>query len=386
MALAGPRAAGSEPACNTGVAWRSKLAQGKPGAMAMAMAMAWAWAWPAPRPPVPGRGGDKRVQQVLRVMVRRVVALSLALVATATAAAPACQTLPLQRLGPGLWWVPAPAAEADAHNRGHTSHLLLARDGPRLWAVGSGATPVLGQRLRCTAQARLGRVVTDLITPWAHAEVALGAAGLGEVRHWAHHQVALAMAEQCVHCVERLRQRLGSAAADLGDDPVRLPQRLLQGPGGRVGPFDWWVLPRAAGRVVTVLHHRASGVVMAPGLLWGDGPPDTRDADLALLHAGLLQLPRLVPAARRWVGESGPLLDAVAVGWQAGYLQALRHAAQRAVAGGGAETEPPDLSAFWTDPPPPLVKAWTAHPRHALNGQRAWRQAEDAWLRSEAPR
>lgn len=365
MARRGVWAGWAEPACNSAEGRRSKLAQGKPGA----------------GPGLWRRWLAARLVPVLTVWVL----LMLGLVAPATAA-PACQPLPLQRLAPGLWWVPAPAAEADAGNRGHAHAVLLARDGPRLWAVGSGATPVLGQRLRCTAQARLGQAVTDLLTPWAHAEAALGAAGLGAPRHWAHAAVAAAMAEQCVHCVERLRQRLGAAADDLGDDSIRLPQQLLQGAQGRVGPFDWWVLPRARGRVVTVLRHRASGVAAAPGLLWGDGPPDTREADVALLQAALQRLPQLAPTAQRWVGGSGPVLDTAALRHQALYVQALRQAVQQAVVEGGAETSPAELPAPGAQAGVAMLfKAWADHPRHALNWQRAWRQAEDDWLRG-APR
>lgn len=287
-------------------------------------------------------------------------------------AAVACQGLTLQALAPGLWLVPAAGADSDAGNRGHTSHLLLARDGPRLWAVGSGPSPAFGRRLRCTARMRLGLAPTDVLVPWAKAELALGGPGLAAPRTWAAAPVASAMAEQCASCVDRLRQRLGDAATDLGDDPVRLPQRLLQGPSGRLGPFDWWVLPRAEGRMTTVLRHRASGVMVAHGLLWGDGPPDARDADLARLAAAVAQLPQLAPTAVRWVGDSGPLLDPGGLAAQASYLQALVAAAREAVQQGGMGLQPPVLSGH---------EAASTHPRHALNWQRAWRQAEDAELR-----
>lgn len=287
-------------------------------------------------------------------------------------ARPACQLLPMQVLAPGLWLLPAEGSESDAANRGHSSHLLLARDGARLWAVGTGPTPAFGRRLRCTAQARLGRVPTDALVPWAHAELALGARGLGAARLWAHDQVASAMAEQCPTCVDRLRQRLGDAAIDLGDKPVPVPTRQLHGASGRIGPFDWWVLPRAQDRVVTVLRHRASGVTLAHGLLWGDGPPDTRDADLALMQAALQRLVALGQGDTRWVGESGPLLQAAGVAAQADYMRDLRRAAADGVQQGRVD-----------QPPPPLAGA--EHPRHALNWQRAWRQAEDAWLRGDKP-
>jgi len=58
-------------------------------------------------------------------------------------------------------------------------------------------------------------------------------------RHWAHTAVAQAMSEQCPHCVDRLRLRLGAAAVDLGDDPIHLPVHLLLGEQDRLGPFFW---------------------------------------------------------------------------------------------------------------------------------------------------
>ncbi len=61
-------------------------------------------------------------------------------------AASACDLLPLRPLAPGLWLVPAPAAESDAGNRGQSSHLLLAREGA---PVGRGQRPDAG--LRCAA-------------------------------------------------------------------------------------------------------------------------------------------------------------------------------------------------------------------------------------------
>lgn len=301
-----------------------------------------------------------------------VLGLGLALGLPAPAGA-ACDALPLQPLAPGLWLVVAVGAESDAGNRGQSSHLLLAQDGDRLWAVGSGPTPAFGARLRCTAERRLGRAPTDAIVPWARAELALGAGGLAPRRLWAHARVAAAMREQCARCVERLRQRLGGAAGDLGDDPVRLPTELLDEERGQLGPFDWWLLPRAAGRVVTVLRHRASGVTSAHGLLWGDGPPDARDADLALLEAAVQALQRMGTASTRWVGESGPLLDAAGVARQADYLRALRAAAHEAVEQGRIGLDPPALAG------PAAIDA--AHPRHALNWQHAWREAEDRWLR-----
>lgn len=305
----------------------------------------------------------------------RVCGLALVLsLALAPGRGAGCELLPLRPLAPGLWAVPAVPAlggDSDAGNRGHVVHGLLARDGARLWALGSGPTPTFGARLRCTAERQLGRAVSDLVVPLAQAELALGARGLAPRRLWAQHQVAASMARQCPVCVDRLRQRLGASAADLGEgDPVQLPQRLLHGGAGqkgRLGPFDWWSLPRSSDQVTTLWRHRASGVVFAPGLLWGDGPPDLRDTDVETLARTLAALPRLLPGATRWLGQAGPLLDRDGVAAQQAYVQALAAAARQAVHDGLAMPAAPPL-------------AGADHPRHALNWQRAWRQAEDAWL------
>jgi hypothetical protein len=293
----------------------------------------------------------------------------------AAAAAAPCPAAPAVRfvpLGPGLWWVPAEAGESGADNRGFVSNLLVARDGRRLWLVGSGPSPAFGRVLACRARQHIGMAVTDLIDPWARAELVLGSAGVAGARSWAHRQVAVAMEEQCPHCVERLRQRIGPASADLGDRPAQLPTRLLDGTHGRLGPFDWWVLPRASGRVVTVWRHRASGVASAHGLLWFDGPPDGRDADLQTLAASTGRLTDIVSDATRWVGEQGPPGPPEAPRLQAAYWQAVLEAAARGVAAGEVATALPDL--------PGWPEALVDHPRHRLNWQRAWRQAEDRLL------
>jgi hypothetical protein len=308
------------------------------------------------------------------------VGLVVALVAWPAAAAavaapstcPAAPALRFVPLGHGVWWVPAAVGESTAANRGHVANLLVVRDGRRLWLVGSGPSPAFGRALACRARQHFGRPVTDIVDPWARAELVLGNAGFSGVRLWAHRQVAAAMGEQCPQCIDRLRQRIGPSSVDLGDQPARLPTQLLDGTHGRLGPFDWWALPRAAGRIVTVWRHRASGVSSAHGLLWFDGPPDGRDADLRTLAASTLHLATLAAAGTRWVGEQGPPGPADAPVLQAAYWRAVLDAAQRGVAAGAIAAEVPELTGW--------PEALVGHPRHPLNWQRAWRQAEDRSL------
>jgi hypothetical protein len=303
--------------------------------------------------------------------------------AAARCAGPALQLLPL---APQVWWVAAATGDSDASNRGLVSNLVLVREGDgaaaRLWAVGSGPSPAWGRALACQVQAQLGGTVTDVISPWARPELVLGVVGLRQaaaagqaVRHWAHAAVAEAMAAQCPHCVDRLRQRLGSAAADLGDDPIHLPDHLLQGEQGRLGPFGWWRLQRSDERWVTVWRIAPAGAPvlwLAHGLLQGSGPPDGRDADLALLLRANQRLAALAAAdgpSARFVGEQGPVLAADAPAVHARYWAGLLASARAAVERGDDETAP---APGW----PGLPAGWTSQPWHGINWQRAWRQVE----------
>ena len=296
----------------------------------------------------------------------------------------------------GQWWVPAWAGESDADNRGQVSNLWLVRHGhgrqAGLWALGSGPSPAWGAALACQVQRRLGLPLVAVISPWARPELVLGVAGIQRwqpgAAHWAHAGVADAMAAQCPHCVDRLRQRLGPAAADLGDDPIRLPEHRLSGDHGRLGPFRWWRLQRAEGRWVTVWRLQHAPWWAAPGLLLADAaqdgaqggahagvqdsPPDGREADLALLQHSLLQLAGLAQAdgaAARFLGEQGPWQAADAPRRQAAYWAALRAAVRAAIERG-------DDEAAAAPPLPGWPAHWASHPWHGFNWQRAWRQLE----------
>lgn len=303
--------------------------------------------------------------------------LAACCVALPARAAP-CEGPPprIDALAPGLWWVPAAPGDASPHNRGQVSNLLLAAEGPRLWLIGSGPSPAFGRALACAVQARWQRRVTDIVTPWARPEAVLGLAAWPGARRWAHAEVAAAMAARCTACVAGLRERLGEAAADLGEDPVRIPDRLLDGAQGRLGPFAWWRLARAEGVPVTVWRHAASGVAFAPGLLWGDAAPDGRDADLARLAQATAALKGLradAGPARRWLGEQGGPQDARAPRQAAAYWAALQAAVAAGLTrGDDGQAVPATL--------PGVSPRLTADPRHALNWQRAWRQSEDRWL------
>ncbi len=361
------------------------------------------------------------VRAGVRTGVHRGVALApacaLSLLGTVANAAPAAHcpgpATPLQQLAPDVWLLPGAAGVATASNRGHVANLLLVREGRRLWLLGSGPSPAFARALDCrlrTPGAMLGgsnvssrRGITDVVNPRARAELALGNAGLPKARHWALAEVAQAMQRQCPTCVARLREQLGERATDLGRQPIHLPTRLLRTPGSgrdKLGPFDWQRVVLGPQHVVSVWRHRASGITAAWGLLWLDGPPDGRDADIALMAAAVEHLTAPKPtvafqAPTLWVGEQGAPTGDEGVAVQAQYWRRMWSHAQAGVAAGLDLPDPPaDLlppggaqqlglaaAAAAGQSPGPTAQQL----RHALNWQRAWRQAEDAFL-AAAPR
>lgn len=283
-------------------------------------------------------------------------------------------TLRIEAPAPGVWWIPGGPGDADATNRGRISNLLAVRDGARLWLLGSGPSAAFGRALGCQLRQVSGLSVTDVVSPWARPELVLGQAGLNAPRHWAHAEVAEAMRSRCAQCIERLRQRLGPAATDLEDAPAPLPQQLLQGEAGRLGPWHWWRLQRAAAQTLTLWWLPRAGLVTAHGLLWGDGPPDLRDSTLdevaaALAQATVLEGRLAAPGGLRWLPEQGPWLEAGAPARQGDYLQALRAAVQAAVARGDNAAE---ADTGLRGP----AAALAVGDRHGLNWQRVWREAE----------
>jgi hypothetical protein len=285
---------------------------------------------------------------------------------------------PWPSAAPGLWWVRAERGDADAHNRGVVSNLLIVRDGRRVWAVGSGPSPTFGRALGCVVEREIGQAVTDVISPWPHPELVLGAAGLPQARHWAHADVAQAMRRQCARCVMRLRQRLGAAAADLGVATARLPERWLRGTKGQLGPLNWWRLQRAPGVPVTVWQVRGSGALTAHGLLWAGDAPDLRDSRVEAMRAATEQLAVIARDATTLMGEQGEPAQAGEVDAHRLYWRALDAEVRSAQSRGDDATTVPTAL-------PGVDASRTKGTAHAFNWQRAWRHAEDEAMKPEAP-
>ena len=300
----------------------------------------------------------------------------------AWAAPCATQGLAWQRLTDQALWLPGEVGDADAANRGRVSAVMAVQvpgDG-RVWLLGSGPSPALGQALACSLAQQTGWQVSDIVNPWARPELVLGNRAWPQAALWAHEAVAAAMHQQCAHCEERLKVRMGAAAQDLGADTVvtvpgvaGLAGGLVSGDEGELGPWVWWKLQRTPQQPVLVWRLKRAAFWSAPGLLWADGPPDLRDADLRTLQASLKQLSglsRLDGAAVVWLPEQGPAQGSALLAQSADYLDALAQAIRARQAGGGLETDAPGR---W----PALPAGWGEHPRHALNWQRAWRQIEE---------
>ena len=297
---------------------------------------------------------------------------------------PLAQALVWQPLSRDLWWIEASGLDADSRNRGHVGHLLLARHEGRIWLIGAGPSPAWARAFDDQVLQRLGQRVTDLALPMAQPEFVLGARGFAEARVWTTQDLDGVLRHRCNDCVAQWRLRLGEAAVDLGDDPVRWADHTSAAPNGVWGPFIWrsWHLRRRDGTPLPGLMwwHADAAAGGAWGLLWGDAPPDLRDGDV---HALLDARPdwadiaaRWDPAGQgRWLGAQGDLLPATV--WQTtspvfAYWSDLAQAAQLGVEAGHLPGERgPASQGRWPE-------AWSSHPRHNLNWQRVWRQAEEA--------
>jgi hypothetical protein len=311
------------------------------------------------------------------------------------ALSPAQPVITLQPNVPGVWRVAGATGDANEANRGAISNLLIVADGPRTWALGSGPSAVYGQALARAVKRATGRSITDVIAPWSRPELVLGSAGMATVRVWSHHEVRQQMRERCTRCVERLAARLGRAASDLGTHAVRLADHEFTGTSGQLGPWRWWRLDRSTAassdhttpQVVTLWWLARAGLWSAPGLIWTDGAPDLRDSSVTDLIAATQRLQALQdevaatlarPKAIRWLPEQGQPAAPDIVARHLHYWRALQAVAEQAWQRGASET---DVS-------PPLAgvdPTWLASPRHALNWQRAWREAEVRGLTAPAP-
>lgn len=291
----------------------------------------------------------------------------------AVAAAPcAGPPIELRPVATNVWMAPGADGDSTPDNRGAISNLLAVRDGRRLWLIGSGPSAVYARALNCHLQRVAGRRVTDVIAPWPRPELVLGQAGLAGARRWAHEDVARAMQERCPRCVERLRLRLGSAATDLGGNPIALPTHRLHGDHGTLGPLRWWRLRRSADTSVTVWSVPRARLTTAHGLLWAEGAPDLRDAESGHLREAWQQLGALAVEGDRWLPEQGPMLDRPAPLAHLAYLAALQAAVEAAQNRGTPESDPaPAL--------PGVPAAFSQGLRHQLDWQHVWREVEAGW-------
>lgn len=299
--------------------------------------------------------------------------------ACAASAASSCESsdvgepLVLHRVGVDVWRIDAARGEPLESNRGVTIQSLLARDGARLWLIGSGPTPAFGAALACAVRRTLGGAVTDVVNTRAAPGLAMGNVAFDGARLWALPDVMAAMRVRCEACRERLATQLGAAGASLQAAPIHVPSVPIARQGvsaGRLGPFAWRALERAPGERVLVLRHRASGLVIAQGLLWADDVPDLRDTRSDTLLASLRALDRFSRGARL-LGEQGGVAGPSAVAAHIAYIEAVRSAVEEMLSRGdvqGASGVGIELPAFAALP--------GYAERHVLNVQHVWRELE----------
>jgi hypothetical protein len=280
--------------------------------------------------------------------------------------------------GRNLWRVPAAEGESSPSNGGVVTQLVLVRDGARLWLLGSGPTPTFGAALACRVAHELGQAVTDVVNTRAHPELAMGNSAFPGARVWALPDVADAMAAQCGTCMERLRAQLGPAGASLDPALIRVPTQHVGGKGatrGALGPFRWRAVPRAPGVRTLVLQPRGQALLVAQGLVWVGGIPNLRETDSATLLASLRRL-RAMAALAQVIGEQGETGGIGDIDSHIAYLGALREAVRRHVERGDDEAA---ALASITLPAFATRAGYAAF--HPLNGQRVWREFEQALFR-----
>jgi hypothetical protein len=290
----------------------------------------------------------------------------------------------IERVSANVWRVAAARGDPDETNAGLTSQLVLARDGSRVWLIGSGPTPAFGAALACAIRRATGRAVTDVVNTRAAPELAMGNVAFEPARIWALPDVIAAMQARCGSCLEHLKARLGTAGDTLQPERIRVPTLAVGTTGapgrpargtGTLGPFEWRALERAPGERVLVLRHRRDRVVIAQGLLWADDVPDLRDMQSDTLLASLRTL-HAFAAGARLLGEQGGVARPEAVAQHIEYLEALRRAVWPPLVRGdvqGASGASVELPAFSSRPGYAL--------RHPLNVQRVWRELEPTIFR-----
>lgn len=283
-------------------------------------------------------------------------------------------SLRFRRVALGLHVLEAHDADPSAGNQGFTTSLVAVEHGPRLWLVGAGPTPRFAQSVR----EALGRPVTDLVLTRPHGPLTLGAAAFGNARRWALGATAAVMARDCATCRAQLAQAIGAeAASSLLPPLIRLPDHRVDPAGhtsGRLGPFHWRALPRAAGQPVLLLKVAGTGWWVAQGLVWPAAVPDLRGTDEAVIDATWRGLHDAMEPGERVIGERGEPGGRIEPQRHARYLQALQRAVDAALASGRSAGEAVlDLAL----PPAQALQ-------HALNTQRVWRAREEAWLRAAA--
>jgi hypothetical protein len=305
-----------------------------------------------------------------------------------------CARLQWAQASANVWYSVAQTGVSNPINRGYTSNSALIRvragASEQVWLLGQGASPRWGQALRCSTQ-KLGLTVTDTLSARAHPESVLGLVAFEAARTWGWPAVQQAMRERCPTCTPALARASGDDS--IMAEQIRIPKFSLKADGlsnakvssARLAGLDVFAVARAPDDWTSIVRETASGVWIAPGLVWGPGvAPDLREASLPSMMAALQWLQE--QGAQQVVPEQGRLADAQVLAANLHYWQSMTIQLTQAIASGktldDALMQQSMTDAAWLNIQAQATAAQQTlnRERHILNMQRAWRELEDAYF------
>jgi glyoxylase-like metal-dependent hydrolase (beta-lactamase superfamily II) len=306
----------------------------------------------------------------------RAAALGRALLAAAALASAAAGAAQFDALAPGAFVLPGPALAAAVPPAGEGGNvgLLVGRDAALLFDA--GASHGQGREVLAAVRRATDRPLRLALISHALPEFLFGAAALQDagVPVVAHRRTADLIAQRCAICLKRFVQVHGADA--MAGSRVPTPERLGDGDwsvdlGGRVVEildFGWASTPGD----VAVLD-RATGLLLAGGLVVIDRVPELRDADVAAWIAALDRIATL--PVRRVVPGHGPVVTVDAAAMLRAYLADLDADVRRRYAAGASLAEAVDDARL------PAYATWAGYPEvHRQNVHHRYLALERAEL------
>lgn len=262
---------------------------------------------------------------------------------------------------------------------GRPSHGLVVHTGILVGPQGAvvidpGPHARAGQAVRQAVQRELGLPVVGVINTHAAPEYVLGNAAFADLPIHASAITWQLMAQRCTACLARLTALLGRSA--MQDTRIVLPSQTLAA-GDRVAlhglRLNIRVFAQAHSPGDTALFDAESVTLFGGALACRQQVPDLQEASLYGWMEALHEL-RQWPA-QHFIGAGlGSMADTVEA--TLNYLSALeRDVSDRVQRGDNPSDTDLPLPAQWAD----------TQRRHPLNVQRAWREIEERWWRTEPP-